>query len=147
MLRVTEELLLLLMDAESGGIRHSFPAHQRDVVIAGAVLMDLALENRIDTDAERLFLIDPKPLDDDLLDPVLLDIAGETETHDTAYWIMRTARRGSVLRNRALDRLIGRGILGGRNQRPRISVAAGRTGPADIPLSTARSGRMCNPEC
>ena len=111
MLRVTEELLLLLMDAESGGIRYSFPAHQRDVVIAGAVLMDLALENRIDTDAERLFLIDPKPLDDDLLDPVLLDIAGETETHDTAYWIMRTARRGSVLRNRALDRLIGRGIL------------------------------------
>ena len=111
MLRVTEELLLLLMDAESGGIRHSIPAHQRDVVMAGAVLMDLALENRIDMDTERLFLIDPKPVDDDLLDSTLLDIAGETTTHDTAYWITRTARRGSAIRERALGRLIGHGIL------------------------------------
>ena len=58
MLRVTEELLLLIVDAESGGIQHSLPAHQQDALIAGAVLTDLALENRIDTDAERLFLVD-----------------------------------------------------------------------------------------
>ena len=96
MLRVTEELLLLIMDAENGGIRHSLPAHRRDAVIAGAVLMDLALENRIDTDPERLFLIDPAPVDDDLLDPVLRDIAAETGTHDTAYWISRTARHGTA---------------------------------------------------
>ena len=111
MLRVTEELLLLVIDAESGGIKHSLPAHQRDAVIAGAVLMDLALEHRIDTDTERLFLIDPKPLGDDLLDSTLLDIAGETDTHDTAYWIARTAGRGGTIRERALDRLIGQGIL------------------------------------
>ena len=108
---MTEELLLLIMDAESGGIQHSLPAHQRDAVIAGAVLMDLALEHRIDTDTERLFLIDPKPVDDDLLDPTLLDIAGETDTHGTAYWITRTAGRGGAIRKRALDRLIGQGIL------------------------------------
>ena len=111
MLRVTEELFLLVIDAESGGIRHSLAAHQRDAVIAGSVLMDLALENRIDTDPERLFLIDPKPVGDDLLDPTLLDIAGETDTHDTAYWIARTAGRGGAIRERALDRLIGQGIL------------------------------------
>ena len=111
MLRVTEELLLLIMDAESGGIQYSLPAHQRDAVIAGAVLMDLALENRIDTDPERLFLIDPKPVDDDLLDPTLLDIADESGTRDTAYWIMRTAQRGNAIRKKALDRLIGYGIL------------------------------------
>ena len=111
MLRVTEELLLLIMDAENGGIRHSLPAHRRDAVIAGAVLMDLALENRIDTDPERLFLIDPAPVDDDLLDPVLRDIAGETGTHDTAYWISRTARHGAAIRKKALDRLIGHRIL------------------------------------
>ena len=111
MLRVTEELLLLIMDAESGDIQHSLPAHQRDAVIAGAVLMDLALENRVDTDAERLFLIDPKPVDDDLLDATLLDIVGATETHDTAYWIARTAGRGSAIRKRALDRLLAHGIL------------------------------------
>ena len=48
MLTVTEEILLLIIDAESGSIQHSLPPHQRDVVVAGAVLTDLALENRID---------------------------------------------------------------------------------------------------
>ena len=111
MLRVTEELLLLIMDAESGGIQHYLPTHRQDALFAGAVLTDLSLENRIDTDAERLFLIDPKPMDDDQLDPVLLDIAGETEAHDTAYWIVRPAKQGSAIRKRAIDRLIGYGIL------------------------------------
>ncbi len=111
MLRVTEEILLLIIDAESGSIQHSLPAHRRDALIASAVLMDLALENRIDTDAERLFPIDPKPVDDDLLDSTLLDIVGETETHNTAYWIRRTARQGGAIREKALSRLIGRGIL------------------------------------
>ncbi len=111
MLRVTEELLLLIMDAESGEIQYSLPAHRRDALIASAVLMDLALENRIDTDTERLFPIDPKPVGDDLLDPALVDIVGETGTHDTAYWIQRTAEQGGAIRKKALDRLIGRGIL------------------------------------
>ena len=132
MLRVTEELLLLVIDAESGGVRHSLPAHQRDAVMAGAVLMDLALENRIDTDPELLFLIDPKPVDDDLLDATLLDIAGETEAHDTAYWITRTAERGSAIRERALVRLIGHGILEGQANGlvfPSRSVARARRYP------------------
>ena len=111
MLTVTEEILLLIVDSESGGIQHSLPAHQRDVVVAGAVLTDLALENRIDTDPERLFLIDPKPVGDDLLDPTLQDVAGEAGTHDTAYWIKRTARRGGAIRAKARARLIAHGIL------------------------------------
>ena len=132
MLRITEELLLLIMDAESGGIQHSLSAHQRDAVIAGSVLMDLALANRIDTDLERLFLIARDPVDDDLLDPTLQDIVGETETYDTAYWIMRTARRGDAIRRKALDRLIGRGILEAEDNGlvfPSRSVARARRYP------------------
>jgi len=35
MVRVTEKILLLILDAEkSGSIQHSLPAHLRDVVIA-----------------------------------------------------------------------------------------------------------------
>ena len=111
MLRVTEEILLLILDAESGGIQHSLPTHQRNLVIAGAVLTDLALEQRIDTDPERLFLIDPTPVGDDLLDSTLRDIAGATEPNDTAYWIKRTAQQGSAIRARARNRLIAHGIL------------------------------------
>ncbi len=37
--------------------------------------MDLALENRIDTDLEQLILVDSTPVGDDLLDPTLARIA------------------------------------------------------------------------
>ena len=73
--------------------------------------MDLTLENRIDTDPERLFLIDSKPVNDELLDPTLLEIADETATHDTAYWIERTATRSGTIRKKAVNRLISDGIL------------------------------------
>ena len=101
MLRIAEELLLLIIDASSGTIQYAISEHQRDAVIAGAVLMDLALENRIDTDPEQLYLIDSTPVGDDLLDPTLLNIAEETKTRDTTYWVKRTAKQGNSIRDKA----------------------------------------------
>ncbi len=111
MLRIVEEILLLLVDTERGDIRASFSPRSRDIALAGAVLMDLALENRIDTDLENLVPLDPTPLGDELLDPTLSDIAQASGTHSTAYWIGRTAERGDQLRQATTDRLIDRGIL------------------------------------
>ena len=111
MLRIAEELLLLIIDASSGTIQYAISEHQRDAVIAGAVLMDLALENRIDTDPEQLYLIDSTPVGDDLLDPTLLNIAEETKTRDTTYWVKRTAKQGDSIRDKAQLRLINVGIL------------------------------------
>ena len=53
MLRFAEEIILLLVDKENGGLVH---VSERSLgsALAGAVLMDLALENRIDTDMEQL---------------------------------------------------------------------------------------------
>ena len=109
--RIAEELTLLILDAETGSVQHSLPKHQRDLVIAGAVLMDLTLENRIDTDPEQLFLIHSKPVEDELLDPTLLDIVEETATHDTAYWVERTATRSGAIYKKAVNRLVSDGIL------------------------------------
>lgn len=111
MLRITEEILLLILDTEQGNIRVSLPEHARDIVTAGAVLMDLAMEDRIDTDFQQLILVNPMPLGDDFLDPTLADIANATDTHDTAYWIARTAERGEQIRQMAINRLAARGIL------------------------------------
>ena len=80
MLRIAEEILVLIIDSEKGGIHASLSDHSRDVVIAGAVLMDLALEQRIDTDLQQLFPVDPTPLGDDLLDSTLADICAERIT-------------------------------------------------------------------
>ena len=110
-LRLTEEIALLILDRESGDFQHSLTARARDIVIGGAVLMDLALENRIDTDPERLFLTDASPLNDDLLDATLADIVADSETRDTRFWIERISAYGEEIRTKAIRRLIEHGIL------------------------------------
>ena len=111
MLRFAEEILLLLYDEDRGDFAPGLTPDTMNIVLAGAVLMDLALENRIDTDIEHLFLADSTPLEDDLLDPTLADIARDTDTRDASYWVAQTAKRGDEIRDKALARLVNRGIL------------------------------------
>ncbi len=110
MLRFSEEVMLLLLN-DSGGKFVDVPAPSLDCALAGAVLMDLAMENRIDTDPQRLFVIDPAPLDDDLLDPTLARIVDSAETHDAAHWIRETTLQADQIHDRSLARLVERGIL------------------------------------
>ena len=112
MLRFAEELVLLTLDKESGAQR-SVPGRSMRCALAGSVLMDLALEDRIDTDTERLFLVDATPIGDGLLNRSLAMIAESDKTRPTAYWIERLAEPAIAdeVRRRALDRLVRRGIL------------------------------------
>ncbi len=111
MLRFIEEILLLLHSEDRGDFAPGLTPDWLHTVLAGAVLMDLALENRIDTDLERLILVDATPLEDDLLDPTLAEIARDTEVRDTSYWVAQTAKRGDEFYDKALARLVNRGIL------------------------------------
>ena len=111
-LRIAEELILLLLDKDTGALT-PVPNRSLRCALAGAVLMDLELEDRIDTDLERLFLVDSTPVGDDLLDPCLRLVAGTAETRDAAYWIDRLAESAHAdqVRSSALDRLVERGIV------------------------------------
>ena len=111
MLRFAEEILLLLHNENRGDFAPGLAPDTLNIVLAGAVLMDLALENRIDTDLDHLFLVDATPLEDDLLDPTLADIARDTNTRDASYWVAQTTKRGDEIRDKALARLVNRGIL------------------------------------
>ena len=104
MLRSAEELLLLLIDEKRGGLIPT-PEWTLACTLAGAILMDLALEGRIDTDPERLVLLDATPTGDALLDPVLADVAGRGETRDAQFWVEQIAERGEEIRERALASL------------------------------------------
>ncbi len=110
MLRFSEEIMLLLLD-DKGGRFVDLPTLSLEYALAGSVLMDLAMAGRIDTDLERLFVIDPTPLDDELLDPTLAKIAQAGESHDTAYWIKQMVADAERIRERSLARLVERGIL------------------------------------
>ncbi|MDE0160388.1 MAG: GPP34 family phosphoprotein [Acidimicrobiaceae bacterium] len=108
-MRFVEEILLLLLRDE-GGKFVAVPGIALDNALAGGVLMDLALENRIDTDPERLVLVDPTPVGDSLLDPTLAAIAAG-EQRDALYWVGQTALRAAEIRREALSRLVERGVL------------------------------------
>lgn len=110
MLRFSEEMLLLLLD-DKGREFADIPMLSFKYALAGAVLMDLALAGRIDTDAERLFVTDPTPLGDDLLDPTLARIVESTETYDTRHWVEQISAQAVQIRERSLARLVQRGVL------------------------------------
>ncbi len=109
MLRFAEEVILLLLNDDDGRFAR-VPSWSMDYALAGAVLMDLALENRVDTDLEKLVLVDPTPLGDSLLDPTLSDIAAGEE-RNARYWVEHTANRAPEIREESLNRLVESGIL------------------------------------
>jgi golgi phosphoprotein 3 len=117
-----EEIVLLLHDDASGDFVQ-LPQSVFSVVIAGAALMDLALHNRIDTDLERLTVVDRTPLGDDILDDVLARIvAAESKAADYSQFdiseaLYSAATDAETYRARALSRLIDRGILREENGR------------------------------
>ena len=110
MLRFAEEIVLLILNDEDGRFAR-VSNNSFDFAMAGGVLMDLALENRIDTDLDKLTLVDSTPLQDSLIDPTLSDIAAATETHATRYWLERTAVHADYIREGSLRRLVEKGIL------------------------------------
>ena len=109
MLTFAEEILLLMLDDDGKFV--SVPDRLIRYGLAGGVLMDIALENRIDTDVDNLVLVDSKPLGDNILDPVLADIAASSETHGARYWIEHVVDRTDDIREAAIERLVERGIL------------------------------------
>ena len=114
-LRFAEEIVLLLLNDEDGRFAQ-VPAWSLNCAMAGGVLMDLALENRIDSDLDRLVLLDPSPLGDSLLDDTLADIVTGGQ-RDARYWVERVANRGMAIRQEALSRLVDRGVLESRDDR------------------------------
>ena len=107
---LTEELILLMLDEQSGYLE-MVPGWDFACVMAGAVIADLALEGRIDTDLESLYLTDATPTGDELLDPTLLDISESEQTSSTQYWIERNTARSEEIVSRTLDRLVEKGVL------------------------------------
>ena len=108
MLSFGEELLLLALDDEKGTIVDKTSIKYG---LVGALLMDLALMNKIDTDLENLMIVDTSPTGDDVLDDVLTQIAQSNRTRTTAYWLVHLSQNSNTIKERLLDRLIQKGIL------------------------------------
>ncbi len=133
-IRIAEELILLMLNEKSGYL-DIVPGWNFSCVMAGAVLADLALERRIETDLERLYLVDSAPTGDDLLDPTLEGIADSDEKSDAQFWIERNTGRADDIVATAFDRLVERDVLrqvdGGFFGLSRAVARTGRFPPID----------------
>ncbi len=109
-LTLTDELILMLLNEENGYF-HQVPGWHLHCAVAGAVLAELSLQSRIDTDPEALYLMDATETGDPALDPILKELA-EAQTQRTArYWIERLAPQAEAVVDLTLDRLVERKIL------------------------------------
>ena len=104
-LSLPEELVLMLLNEESGYF-HQVPGWSLNCTVIGAVLAELSLRYRIDTDTESLFLNDKTPTGLPTLDPILAEIADEPEQHSTQYWIERLVPHAETIVDLVLSDLV-----------------------------------------
>jgi golgi phosphoprotein 3 len=110
MLGFVEEIVLLQLD-DSQGRFVNLPLSAADVILAGAALMELALSNHIDSDLDRLILVDAKPTGDDILDDVLKQVAEAGSEMGAGAVLDRISVNGEKYQEIALKRLVAKGIL------------------------------------
>lgn len=109
-LTFVEEILLLLLDDESGAMKRVAP-NVMELLVAGAILMDLALRGRLDCDLQRLVVVDSTPVDEEILDGPLAEIVEAADEADARTWVVRLSARSKQVQEAALARLVERGIL------------------------------------
>ena len=111
MITVSEEILLLMLDYDTGRLSPKLPIRSLRSAISGALLMDLALNNRIDTDLHHLFVVNPTPFQEPVLDPILARIAAGRERRPISHWLDAVAEDYEHLLEQVTDQLVARGIL------------------------------------
>ena len=93
MVTFPEEIVLLALDDKTGKFV-DLPPLAMDQALAGAALLELAFQNRIDTDLTHLTLINPKPTGQAMLDPLLERIVAAKDKKDAKYWVGVFAAEG-----------------------------------------------------
>ncbi len=109
MLGFVEEIVLLQLGDTRGGAAD--PPSVTQIVLAGAALMELALRDRVDADIERLFVVDPTPTGDDILDDVLRHLAAAGTEFSAVAAIEWIASQAAGYQGRVLERLVAQGLL------------------------------------
>jgi hypothetical protein len=106
---LAEDLLLLALDDDEGTAswRRS-DAHPYG--LGGALLMDLALLERIDTAGKEIFVSDPSPTGDAVLDAALETIRASDKPREAKHWVKKLGERRG-LNDQLARRLVARGIL------------------------------------
>lgn len=108
MLDLAEELLLLALEDESGRIKQATAA-SLPFGLAGAMLMDLTLRERLGMEDDRVVVLDASPTEDEVLDSALREISASAKPRNAWHWV---SKLGSWRpKDRVTEQLLERGIL------------------------------------
>jgi Golgi phosphoprotein 3 len=113
-LTIPEEILLLSVD-DAGGI--SSESKTLDVVLASAILMDLAIKKRIDTDLSKMIHLDSTPTGDAVLDDAIGLLFKNRSEKPTDYWITQLGLRADVFKEDLLASLVVKRVLKVENKK------------------------------
>ncbi|WP_345360379.1 GOLPH3/VPS74 family protein [Actinoallomurus liliacearum] len=106
-LTLADELLLLALREEDGSAL--IGSAELDCGVAGALLAELALAERVQLVDGRVVAADQSPLGDPDLDGLLASITADGKPRKAEQWVSRTRR--DEIRKRRLGRLAAIGIL------------------------------------
>jgi Golgi phosphoprotein 3 len=110
MLTVLEEFLLLTLK-DNGGDFVSTPVYVEECAIVGAVLMDLALHDRVDSDTKGVWLVSSAPTENATLNAMLARLVEAGVTPKTPIVVADLIGTSNGLRQIALDSLCQSRIL------------------------------------
>jgi hypothetical protein len=106
---LAEDLLLLALDDENGTVSWQ-RANALPAGLGGALLMDLALQERITSVDNKILVADPSLTGDALLDAALATIRDARRPRNAKHWVEKLGGPKG-LRDELARRLVARGIL------------------------------------
>ena len=106
MVTLAEDLFLLACDDATG--RPMVPPHLLDLGLGGALLFDLAFQERVAQVSDHVVGTDPAPTGDRLLDAALSAISQAAKPHDPEYWVRHLAKGTRAV---VQERLVAAGVL------------------------------------
>lgn len=109
-LTFVEELVLLALD-DTTGAPLPLPAAAFGYALAGALICDLSLLNRVDTDPEKLVVLSTETTCDPILDQALQTLAASPEPLPVSRWLGVFSENTRTFQTAAVDRLVAKGIL------------------------------------
>ena len=104
-LNIPEELIVMLLNEQTGYF-YQVEGWTLNCVMIGAVLADLSLKSRIDTDEESLFLVDSTKTGEPILDLCLEEIKSHPDPQNTRYWLEKLTVHSETIIDATLERLV-----------------------------------------
>jgi len=109
-LTIPEELFLLTVN-EKTGRKASLKSRKFDILLAAAILMDLALHHRIDTDMDHVIPDRLEPTGHVLLEEAFEIIKKAPAQEKIGYWLLKFSEKASHFRELLVSGLVEKGLL------------------------------------